>query len=49
MQTIQASPDLNPNNFGFLGTAAADATGTWMYTDTPPGGLAKRFYRATYP
>jgi len=47
--SVQASAELTPNSFEFLGSAAADVSGFWQYTDAPPAGLTRRFYRATFP
>jgi len=46
---LQVSPDLNSNNFAFLANVTTNATGSWLYTDTLPVGLKRRFYRLVIP
>jgi hypothetical protein len=41
--TINASLDLNPNNFSSIGTATADSSGVWHLVDDDH--LTRRFYR----
>ena len=47
--TIFASPDLSPNSFVVIGSAATNPSGVFQYDDAGAVGLTKRFYRATYP
>jgi autotransporter-associated beta strand protein len=47
--TIQYTTNLATPNWQSLGTAAADATGRFQYTDSPGTNLPARFYRSTYP
>ncbi len=47
--TIQYTTNLATPNWQSLGTAAADATGQFQYTDSPGTNLPARFYRSTYP
>jgi hypothetical protein len=47
--TIQYTTNLTNPNWQPLGTAAADATGWFQYTDSPGTGTPARFYRSTYP
>jgi plastocyanin len=48
MVTIHASPDLLLA-FTSIGTATADGTGAFTFTDMSAPALQKRFYRATNP
>jgi len=45
--TIQYTENLQAPHWRTLGTKAADATGQFDFTDTPPPGSAARFYRST--
>ena len=47
--TIQYATNLTVPNWQSLGTAAADATGQFQFTDSPGTNLPARFYRSTYP
>nr|MDQ6913964.1 hypothetical protein [Verrucomicrobiota bacterium] len=49
LYALQVSPDLNPNNFAFVANVTSNATGSWQYSDTPPAGLTRRFYRLILP
>jgi hypothetical protein len=47
--SVFASPDPVTGSFTSLGTATSNQAGDWHYIDTGAVGLAKRFYRASYP
>jgi fibronectin-binding autotransporter adhesin len=47
--TIQSTTNLGTPDWQTLGTAAAAATGTFEFTDSPPPASPTRFYRSTYP
>jgi len=49
LHTIKASPDLNPNNFGLIGTATANSAGVLQFNDAGAVGLTLRFYRLEFP
>ena len=47
--SIQYTTNLTNPVWQTLGTAAANATGWFQYTDSPGTGTPARFYRSTYP
>ncbi len=49
LNTIQKSPDLSPNSFGFLASVMANTNGALQYEDADAGNLLRRFYRLTFP
>jgi hypothetical protein len=46
---IQSSSNLQTPNWQLLGTATADWSGRFSFTDGPPTNSPPRFYRSTYP
>ncbi|MGZ4984447.1 MAG: delta-60 repeat domain-containing protein [Chthoniobacterales bacterium] len=46
---VEASLDLNPNNFAPIGNTTCDAGGSWQFTDAYPQNPTKSFYRLTLP
>ena len=47
--SIQFTTNLTNPDWQTVGTAAANATGWFQYTDSPGTGALARFYRSTYP
>ncbi|MBP7829513.1 MAG: hypothetical protein KA248_06310 [Kiritimatiellae bacterium] len=46
--SVRCSPDL-ATAFTIIGTATADVSGVFSYSDTNADAVAKRYYRVTYP
>jgi len=47
--TVDYATNLISPNWQPIGTGAADGTGSFQFTDTPPTGTPPRSYRSTYP
>lgn len=48
--TLEASPDLNANNFvAYADPMTADGTGALQFEDAPQAGVTKQFYRLRFP
>ena len=47
--TIQSSSTPDAASFADLGSATANSSGIWQFSDTAATGLTTRFYRATFP
>ncbi|GEM_PF-2349880 len=47
--SVQYTEQLNPPSWQTLGTATADGSGRFSYTDSPPPDSPSRYYRSVYP
>jgi hypothetical protein len=49
VHSIYASSDLHPPAFTPIGTATANAAGSFQFQDATAAGMSQRFYHATFP
>jgi len=50
VHSILAAPALGtPASFGSIGTATANSSGIWQFTDTQAESFPRRFYKASFP